>query len=318
MCSNFERKALPGRFAAIVFTAACVSLALYAQGTGATLWGTVRDAATRASLVADISIVSLERTQIQLWHARSDKNGWYEARSLPPGKKMLIARADGFGFAFREVMLVAGQVLEPVDFDLQRAAQVSGRVLDEQGLPLEGARVRVVYPSSPPVMLDWQTSETLTNPAGEFLLKNVTPNLDFYLEASHAEFPVLFSASSLRLATGEARQGVQLELRRGVTLAGQVLDSAAAPVAGAEVSFIAKQLHVADPTSGRSPGLQQEIHRRATTDSQGRFFFAGLGNGARLLLVHHPDSEPKEENLRLNRAVAPMVTVQVILLPKVR
>ncbi|MFQ5664269.1 MAG: collagen binding domain-containing protein [Terriglobia bacterium] len=276
----------------------------------------MKDGSTLRPLAADVSIVHLEGSHTQLFHARTDTNGWYQARSLPPGSKILIARAEGFGFAVREVVLESGQILGPVNFELEKAASVQGLVVDEQGLPLEGATVRVVYPDAPPVVFGWMMSETVTRADGAFNVKRVTPNRDFYLEASHREFPVRFSASSLRLAPDEDRPGVPLQLRRGLRLSGQVVDSAGSPLMGAEVRLIARQLPVRDPTNRRSRGLRQEIHRTAKTDSRGRFAFEGLGNGARVLLVRHPNYETKKKNLRLDRTVAPRMEIQVTLIPK--
>jgi len=101
------------------------------------LWGTVTDAQTRTPLAADVSIVRAQGPHIQFSYARTDATGGYELGCLPPGKTLLVARAERYGFAVEEIVLEPGQILGPVDFALEKAASVWGRFANElvQWLP---------------------------------------------------------------------------------------------------------------------------------------------------------------------------------------
>ena len=312
------RKSSTISIAALVVLVITLSFSAHGQGRQAAIWGTVKDAATQRPLAAHVSIVHLDERHIQFFHARTDANGWYESQSLPPGNKVLIAGAEDFGFAVKEVSVEAEQLVGPINFELEEAAKIAGSVVDEQTLPVQGATVRAVYPDAPRVMFGWQMSEAVTDEAGRFYLRRVTPNSDFYLEASHDEFPVRFSDLPFQLAAGEEHLGAQLRLRHGVRVSGLVVDSAGAPIEGAEVRLMAKQLPVADPTLGRSHGLRQETHRKTVTDAQGRFIFKGLGNGTRVLIVRYPNYEMKQQRLRLDSAVAATMEVRVTITPSTK
>lgn len=121
----------------------------------ADVWGVVRNAATGLPLVAEISIVRPEGPEMVFLHARTDTSGWYEAGALPSGRYLLVVRAEGHGFAVRDVFLEPGQTLGPIDFELRSAATLRGKLVDEQGLPLAGATVRTVYLTGTPVFFDW-------------------------------------------------------------------------------------------------------------------------------------------------------------------
>jgi len=106
-------------------------------------------------------------------------------------------------------------VTGPVDFALEKAATLEGQVVDDQGAPLAGATVRLAYKNLPAITFDWQTGEVETDAAGNFRITSATPNLDFYLEASHARFPVRLSETSLRAQPGEILKGALLTLATG-------------------------------------------------------------------------------------------------------
>lgn len=141
MLPRLEGNILTGLFQFTIALALVVSSPTRLKAQSAELWGTVKDGGTQQSLLADISIAHLESRQTRFFHVRADANGWYAARSLPPGRTILIARAEGFGFAATELVLEPGQILGPVNFELEKAASVWGIVIDEQGSPLKFCRV---------------------------------------------------------------------------------------------------------------------------------------------------------------------------------
>ncbi len=104
----------------------CVAAAAHAQE--GTLWGSAKDGRTGQFLSAEVSIIHPARPHVQFFYAQSSPATGWEMRSLPPGEKILIARAEGYGFAWQRVVVEPGQTLGPVDFALQKAATLEGQV----------------------------------------------------------------------------------------------------------------------------------------------------------------------------------------------
>ncbi len=104
-----------------------------------TLGGRVVDAADGKAL-AGIRIVS--RGQGGEFLARSGPDGRYAIRGLSPRAYRLTAEDDRFVPWSRTVTVTAGQE-ETQDVPLTRGATLAGRVVSEEGAPIEGALVQV-------------------------------------------------------------------------------------------------------------------------------------------------------------------------------
>jgi uncharacterized protein (DUF2141 family) len=84
----------------------------------------------------------------------TDENGSYEFARLPAGRYLLFAsktgfvsrefgRTDGLGTVAEPMVLAARETRERVDVALPRHGAISGRVVDENGDPIEGLNVSV-------------------------------------------------------------------------------------------------------------------------------------------------------------------------------
>lgn len=146
-----------GKAKALFLFALAISSPPGAWAQEAGLWGWVSDRQTNQPVVAEVSIVHLAPPQVRFLHARGNATGAWEMKGLPAGEKILITRAEGYGFAWQRVVLEAGQILGPVDFALEKAATLEGQVLDELGLAVAGATVGIAYRDMPPVTFGWQT-----------------------------------------------------------------------------------------------------------------------------------------------------------------
>ena len=71
-----------------------------------------------------------------------DEEGRYELGGVPPGRHSVEVHSEGFVSATRDSVEVrAGVTAERVDFTLERARAISGRVVDEDSMPVVGAKV---------------------------------------------------------------------------------------------------------------------------------------------------------------------------------
>jgi protocatechuate 3,4-dioxygenase beta subunit len=125
--------------------------------------------------------------------ARADNDGQYEFRDLPPGRYRLMAGKTGFGPVAADdqapnrravsipdigVTLADGERRERVDIRLLRWGTLSGRVLDERGDPLQGARVDLLrprYEAGRRRLMPAASATALTDDLGRYRLSGLPP-----------------------------------------------------------------------------------------------------------------------------------------------
>ena len=130
----------------------------------------------------------------------SDSQGMFEFRDLPAGRWELTASKAGFVSmrfgqrrpfeAGRPIELADGQIVERVNLSLPRGAAITGRVFDEFGDPVAGARVQAMRYQMfqgarrlSPVGVNAQSDDT-----GAFRLYGLMPG-DYYVSAILRAFP---------------------------------------------------------------------------------------------------------------------------------
>lgn len=176
--------------------------------------------------------------------------------------------------------------------------RISGRILDESGKPVRGARVRPgttggFTPRS------WYPCEedlrdgTVTDKAGRFSLRLdalETPNgttLDLWAEAP-GYLREVRTAGDLSL-----RQSVEIVLSRGTTVSGQIFAPDGSPAAGARV--YAGIPAYEEMNAGRAPETR--------TDAQGRYRLTGVRPGWRELWAEHPELGEARRRIELSAGV---------------
>ncbi|MHC4731798.1 MAG: sigma-70 family RNA polymerase sigma factor, partial [Planctomycetota bacterium] len=165
-----------------------------------------------------------------LGQARTGKDGIFVVPTTATGRLALAAKADGYGWGHQ---YLRGR-RRGIELELHPARKAAGLVVDEEGHPVPGARVR--FERIP-------ASEVLTDTNGEFVLE---AHRFVYVEAWHPDFMPKRDG----LNPGRTR----IELGRGDVVEGVVLSHGdRQPVPGATV---------------RVPG---NFEYTATTDANGRF-----------------------------------------------
>ena len=139
----------------------------------------------------------------------TDADGRWQLKGLPAGSYRVIVSKGGYvdisygqlrPFEMGKVLeLGDGQVMEKLDVVLPRAGVITGRVFDEFGEPITGARVspmRYRYASGQRRLLPMGPGDT-TDDIGQFRLHGLSPG-DYYVSAQ-AGFGSMFGQSDDRV-----------------------------------------------------------------------------------------------------------------------
>ncbi len=271
-----------------VLTAAVAERTLIALAPTATLSGRVVDA-EGARPLPNVRLVA--RAEGASFLARSGPDGRYAIRGLSPRRYQLSAEDDRFVPWSRSVSVAAGQA-EAQDVPLARAATLAGRVVDAEGVPIEGARVQLL-PSGENVFrafmrrMDGGGGAVRSGKDGGFKATRLAPGENQRLDVRHDDYEER-AIGGISLQPGATRGGLTVVMRRGLTLRGVVKDEQGQPLGGAEVELQATRSFRA----GRG-GVQMEMigpgsQVRHETGVDGRFEFRGLKPGDYTVSARRP------------------------------
>ena len=208
----------------------------------------------------------------------------------------------------------AGKRLK-VNFKLDPAFAVAGRVVDEKGSPVEAVEV-VVYQSSSygccnPMLVGGDWPKTDAN--GEFLADGMPMGLSAEQRQTagffHPDFQRCFVQRIGDLPRGKNRTACldDVILRRGLRLSGAVRNTRGKPVAGANVLVMAEDPYQGDPGCARPPakwGMK--------TGADGRYVANGLAPMIYNVFVAHP-SLPPGTKMGVNLMTRSQAGVDVVL-----
>jgi protocatechuate 3,4-dioxygenase beta subunit len=187
---------------------------------------------------------------------------------------------------------------------LQKAAAVSGRVTDEAGAPVAGARVRVARDANLRALMRGGPSAFLGSPGvasgpdGTFRLRGLSAEKNVTLEAAKTGY-VTAKRHGITVKAGEVVKDAILVLKRGVEARGRVVDVAGQPLAGAEI-----RLSAAERGGARFMFQMGGMNREkpdVSSGADGAFRIGGLEPGEYALAVSKDGYAPKR---------VPSVTVQ--------
>ena len=157
----------------------------------------------------------------------TDSEGRYAIATVAWQRWLVFAKADRQAGCLRTGWLGSGEVAHD-DFVLPPGARLIGRIRDEAGKPLAGARIRV--DSSLTDLTSSVLAGARSDADGEFVIPCVSPNC----------LRVLVEADGFLPATRLASAGTRLELslRRGVLVTGCARHADGRPMAGADVEVV--------------------------------------------------------------------------------
>ncbi|QJW97022.1 sigma-70 family RNA polymerase sigma factor [Frigoriglobus tundricola] len=188
-------------------------------------------------------------------------------------------------------------------FRLETAVTAGGRILDEKGNPVAGAKVWVQLTNDPkPARSDgrlhyayalaWGSDAATADAEGRWCIENVPDHADAELSllVTHPDYVSgrwARTARKAEITTGELRKGTAtLTLKAGVVVRGTVTDPDGKPIKDAIV------IHGDDPYSGHTTST-------FSTDADGRFRLPALAPGKTSLTVIAPGWAPQFRKLDL-------------------
>jgi len=209
----------------------CAAASLCAQ-TGGSITGRINGEGV-GPLRGEVTVF-MGGSAVQISNVMTDDQGVFRI-DLPPGQVLLVARAEGYVSEERRLLVRPGTGNGAVQFSLAPAGSVSGRVFDESGAGVPGARVWVTYAGETRA---WRLADEAGGEAadafGHFHIPMVAQGRAFTLHAE-SEGRLPSSSGTQVLRTKEMAGVVLLLRRRGTTVRGRVVDATGNPVAGADV-----------------------------------------------------------------------------------
>lgn len=200
-----------------------------------------------------------------------DASGSFEIEGLEPGDYRLKAEAGGHA-PFETNVVVPSPA--PVPMVLPRAALLAGRVLDPDGLPIQGASVGAVKLSGESWRPFESASETVeTDADGAFEIADVHPGS--VRVRAFAAGRATTETDALRVEPGARIEGLVLRTGRGARLLGRVLGPGGQGLSD-------RRLYLRGEEGGSTAWTQ--------SDPTGRFAFEDLPAGRYVLQVN-PSAE---------------------------
>ncbi len=192
---------------------------------------------------------------------------------VPPGGYQIAAWADGYARTLQWIAVGAGDSRETIR--LVPGARVTGRVIDEGGAAVVGARVTYHGASDWSQQADARLDGVDTDKNGTFTFTAI-PAGSFRFSAAHPD-RARGSSALVTLDGKTDKSDVTITLGAGAIVRGTVIDAQKQPVASARVRI--------GITSRR--GMVFEPPRQAYTDAKGTFEIKGLGRRELSIVAMH-------------------------------
>lgn len=245
---------------------------------GGAVGGLVVDIATNAPITGAIVTVQdqagVKKTGV------TDATGAYAIHGIAlrrKGEANLNVEAEGYARINNEKASIQdGVMTNGVDFALEKNGRVEGIVTDIDGQPVANASVHVRKRQSAQTPVgNIIGSITQSGPDGRFVVDNVTPADECYLVGTHSKH--LESNSELfRVSSGEVVRDLTLELRRGGSIEGIVVDDRGQPLADVIVAVQDERMGDIDPAS---------LSNNTRTDASGTFRLGSIEPGEATLIA---------------------------------
>jgi protocatechuate 3,4-dioxygenase beta subunit len=221
-------------------------------GPGGKLAVTVVDTTSKPIAKATVGVLPDGKT------GTTGDDGIATLSPLHIGWQSVQASAPGFAQSSTYVQVAGGGTTASVTVTLRAGYSIAGRVVDEAGKPIKGARVTTAGVFD----IDSMVKPVTTDARGAFQLPALEPGT-YVLAASDGDHA---PARSQPVTVSDAPvTGVEIKMQEGGVVAGTVVDTTGAPVpfATVRVRGSGQQSYLAEP-------------RQASTDDKGAFELRGV------------------------------------------
>jgi protocatechuate 3,4-dioxygenase beta subunit len=250
----------------------------------ATLKGRVVEASSGAP-VPRLRVVA--RSGGALFVGRSGPDGHYEMRGLSGRTYRLVVDDAAFLPWSREGVRVAPGETKSEDVALGRAAALSGRVVDANGVPIEGATGRLARGGENRFRAFRSgalgSAAFRTAPDGSFKATRLPPGNGQVLTVQHPDYETR-TIGGVSLAIG-ATSRLNVVLQSGLSLRGVVKDERDHPIVGAEVQVIRDFRFQSRGGQAQFSFVGPGATVRRETTLDGRFEFRGVTTGEYRMMV---------------------------------
>ena len=254
-------------------------------------------ASFRVGLLRSVDLPAVTEPEFREFDPATASAGEFAISGLAGGEYEVFVQAEGFAVWRSAGIVVGSGAPATLECELVRGATLRGIVIDEaRGLPLAGAVV-LSEVDAPAQVLSLSEADlpaevvvrTKTQADGGFELRGVAPGQQL-LRVRHPDFaPQWIEVEGL--ADGELRAGLEIALRPGGNVVGQVLDNRGAPVVGG--------LLVLSPADA-SMARQRLSFVMAATDAEGRYEMRALAPGRYVALYFGDDQQSAESGRPLD------------------
>jgi protocatechuate 3,4-dioxygenase beta subunit len=158
-------------------------------------------------------------------------------------------------------------------------AGLIGEITDYSGRPVAEAAVTLCEDVSDVVAQTLQgriIAHAATDAAGKFQIRGFDPEFRYLVRVDHQDF-CSKTVGQKEFARGEKRE-IKVQLSQGLSLTGSVVDTAGAPIAGAEVDVYDQAARSLDP--------DDSVERRVACDAQGNFEARNINAGFKRVVAH--------------------------------
>lgn len=210
----------------------------------------------------------------------TDEKGTAKLKGIKPGWISIDASAPGYAPAKTVTTVGSSGGTGTVQLTLRKGNAVSGKVIDDSGKPVVGAKISAGAES-------WGMNDesgdadVITNAKGEFQIPALSAGTHRLTAMDGEHAPAWSTPITIKDAP---ITGVVITMKAGGTLAGTVTDSGGKPVAFASVQVVGKG----------QDGWANMTPRHATTDKLGAFELRGL---ARVKLQARAEAEAAASNI---------------------
>ena len=262
----------------------------------------------------EVTLASNDRANLVSMHAKSDETGQVEFRSLTIGEWHLTSKVEDYASEHATIDIVEEKTYRSILY-LRKGKQISGRISDSEGKPITQARVSVRYATAPgdsliPTTYQWESGEVITDLQGAFEIRNVHPEKEFVVEASHEYF--LPSISTPTTIGAKSRLSVNLSLQKGLPVTGTVHAVDGTPIVGVRVAL----LGLLSREAQRFLAFERLKESRTFTVSgeNGVFRFEQVRPGEKMLVFSHSLYQEIQQYFDLPKSGQDM-PIEVIIYP---